>query len=111
MPRRSLARVHSIFLQMIQQNFVIPPNHSRSRKGDDANHVWEVRHAGLLGLKYEVAVRGDLFERPDIKQEEMDVDDAGREVLRGVVDVAVLGYVDYISCKHKSVALIHNAAV
>ncbi|KAG6898919.1 hypothetical protein C0993_002768 [Termitomyces sp. T159_Od127] len=80
--------------QMIQQNFVIPPSHSRPRKGDNTNHVWEVRHAGLLGLKYEVAVRGDLFETPDIKQEDMDVDDAGRQVLRGVVDVAVLGLGD-----------------
>ncbi|KAG6903183.1 hypothetical protein C0995_002726 [Termitomyces sp. Mi166 len=94
MPRRSLAQVHSILLQMIKQNFIIPPNNSRPRKGD-ATHVWEVRHAGLLGLKYEVAVRGDLFEKPAIKQEEdMDVDDAGREVLRGVVDVAVLGLGD-----------------
>ncbi|KAH0584000.1 hypothetical protein H2248_009577 [Termitomyces sp. 'cryptogamus'] len=95
MPRRSLAQVHSVLLQMIQQNFDIPPNNSRPRKGDDTNHVWEVRHAGLLGLKYEVAVRGDLFEKPAIKQEEdMDVDEAGREVLRGVVDVAILGLGD-----------------
>ncbi|KAG6818211.1 hypothetical protein H0H87_000116 [Tephrocybe sp. NHM501043] len=95
MPRRSLAQVHSILLQMIQQNFDIPANSSQPRKGDDTNHIWEVRHAGLLGIKYEVAVRSDLIEAPSVKQEgDMDVDNTGRAVLRGVVDAAVLGLGD-----------------
>ncbi|KAG6911440.1 hypothetical protein DXG01_014514 [Tephrocybe rancida] len=95
MPRRSLAQVHSILLQMIQQNFAIPAPSSQSRKGDETNHIWEVRHAGLLGIKYEVAVRGDLFEGSPVKlEEDMDVDDTGRAVLRGVVDAAVLGLGD-----------------
>ncbi|KAF7353641.1 TBP associated factor [Mycena venus] len=87
----------------------------------DKTHVWEVRHAGLLGIKYEVAVRSDLFalkalakaeedsaamtvdsevkrEQEDsaIKQEESDsdFDENGREVLRGVVEAAILGLGD-----------------
>jgi TATA-binding protein-associated factor len=57
-------------------------------------HVWEVRHAGLLGIKYEVAVRSDLFTASPVKEENSDVDSSGREILRGVVDAAVLGLVD-----------------
>lgn len=53
--------------------------------------MWEVRHAGLLGVKYEVAVRTDLFETDAVKQEDDDMGEVGKEVLRGVVDAAVLG--------------------
>ena len=42
--------------------------------------VHALRHAGLLGIKYEVAVRSDLVAA-----------EGGKEVLRGVVDAAVLG--------------------
>ncbi|KAG6814294.1 hypothetical protein H0H92_013419 [Tricholoma furcatifolium] len=94
MPRRSLAQVHSILLQMIQQNFVIPESSSQSRRGQATNHIWEVRHAGLLGIKYEVAVRSDVFDLPPVKLEDMDVDGSGRDVLRGVVDAALLGLDD-----------------
>lgn len=45
--------------------------------------MWEVRHAGLLGIKYEVAVRNDLVDDAE--------DEAAKKILRGVVDVAVLG--------------------
>lgn len=55
--------------------------------------MWEVRHAGLLGVKYEVAVRTDLFETDTVKKEEDDMGEVGKDVLRGVVDAAVLGYV------------------
>ncbi|RDB21258.1 putative helicase mot1 [Hypsizygus marmoreus] len=88
MPHRSLTHVHSILLQMIKQDFDIPANSARSSPADDEkNHVWEVRHAGLLGIKYEVAVRSDLF---DYHGGEFD----GKEVLRGVVEAAVLGLSD-----------------
>lgn len=53
--------------------------------GRPRGHVWEVRHAGLLGIKYEVAVRSDLV---DTAEEE-----DGKKILRGVVEAAVLGYV------------------
>ncbi|KAF8558525.1 hypothetical protein OG21DRAFT_1504270 [Imleria badia] len=89
MPLRSVGHVHTILLQMIRQEFTLPSTAKAGNK-DDRNHVWEVRHAGLLGIKYEVAVRSDLFDTP--KDEESG--DAGREILTGVVDAAVLGLSD-----------------
>ncbi|KAF8130463.1 SNF2 chromatin remodeling protein [Mycena galopus ATCC 62051] len=129
MPRRSVGHVHAILLQMIQQDLPALPQQTngngRTRgKGKkaasaeaDKTHVWEVRHAGLLGIKYEVAVRNDLFapktikaedpaamavdgdvkqEQSVVKQEESDseFDEKGREVLRGVVEAAILGLGD-----------------
>ncbi|KAJ7684613.1 SNF2 superfamily chromatin remodeling protein [Mycena polygramma] len=134
MPRRSVSHVHAILLQMIQQDVPAPLTNGRAGKGKgkpkgapaeaDKTHVWEVRHAGLLGIKYEVAVRSDLFaskagvkmedamvvdseEKQDdglVKQEEGAVkredegdsnfDETGREVLRGVVEAAILGLGD-----------------
>ncbi|KAH7908585.1 hypothetical protein BJ138DRAFT_1157339 [Hygrophoropsis aurantiaca] len=85
MPRRSVTHVHSILLQMIRQDFA--PKIQSSK--DDKSHVWEVRHAGLLGIKYEVAVRNDLFEATADQET-----DAGKEILQGVVDAAVLGLGD-----------------
>ena len=46
-----------------------------------AEFAWQVRHAGLVGIKYEVAVRPDLFDDPM----------NGKEVLKGVVEAAVSG--------------------
>ncbi|KAI9569000.1 hypothetical protein HD554DRAFT_2094527 [Boletus coccyginus] len=89
MPRRSVGHVHSILLQMIRQEFTLPST-AKAGKKDDRNHVWEVRHAGLLGIKYEVAVRSDLFDA----QKDEDSGHAGREILTGVVDAAVLGLGD-----------------
>lgn len=75
---------------MIRQDFTLP---SKAKVGkDDRNHVWEVRHAGLLGIKYEVAVRSDLFDAP--KDEESG--DTGSAILTGVVDAAVLGYINFL---------------
>lgn len=69
---------------MIRQDFPIPANNVKPGKQSDKAHVWEVRHAGLLGIKYEVAVRSDLVDSDDDMAQ-------GREVLKGVVDAAVLG--------------------
>lgn len=83
MPRRSALRVHAILLEMIRQDFPIPQkpaNGAQKGRQSEKGHVWEVRHAGLLGIKYEVAVRSDLVAA-----------EGGKEVLRGVVDAAVLG--------------------
>lgn len=93
MPRRSVAHVHSILLQMIRQDFTSPSsNGADGKKQKEYSHVWEVRHAGLLGIKYEVAVRSDLFESSKtIKSENGDFDATGIEILTGVVDAAVLG--------------------
>jgi len=97
MPHRSLVHVHAILLQMIQQDFPIPVQGKKSKANDGKNHIWEVRHAGLLGIKYEVAVRNDLFDQHPPKQEEHS-GDAGKAVLQGVVDAAILGCVSYKSC-------------
>lgn len=78
---------------MIQQDFIAVPKSNQSKENKEKSHVWEVRHAGLLGVKYEVAVRTDLFETNRIKGEDDDMGDVGKEVLKGVVDAAVLGYV------------------
>ncbi|KDQ06750.1 hypothetical protein BOTBODRAFT_39402 [Botryobasidium botryosum FD-172 SS1] len=86
MPRRSVVHVHRILLQMILQDSVkVEPRMQSKSNGKGKQHVWEVRHAGLLGIKYEVAVRSDLVEREE---------GGGKEVLKGVVDAAVLGLSD-----------------
>lgn len=100
MPRRSVLHVHDILLQMIRQDFPLPPkpvNGKGSARARDTNHVWEVRHAGLLGIKYEVAVRKDLVEASAKVEEDVKIEDGvpseGRVVLQGVVDAAILGSV------------------
>ncbi|KAI0247046.1 SNF2 chromatin remodeling protein [Lactifluus subvellereus] len=60
MPPRSVLHVHSVLLQMIRQDFTIPTG--AKGPGKEKSHIWEVRHAGLLGIKYEVAVRSDVVE-------------------------------------------------
>lgn len=92
MPRRSLFHVHSVLLQMIRQDFAA---NSKALADTERGHIWEVRHAGLLGIKYEVAVRSDMFEgSPHVKQEDEDLShNDGRTVLQGVVEAAILGCV------------------
>lgn len=96
MPRRSLHHVHSVLLQMIRQDFS-PLLNGTPQTPKERGHIWEVRHAGLLGIKYEVAVRGDLFdeiplkEETLVKREDVDLGIDGQEVLRGVVEAAILG--------------------
>lgn len=108
MPRRSVLHVHAALLQMVQlspsinnnadsSSTALVPNGKATNgkgkgKGSDKNRAaglkektgefaWQVRHAGLVGIKYEVAVRADLFDDPAY----------GHEVLQGVVDAAVSG--------------------
>ena len=105
MPRRSVLHVHNILLEMIRQDFPVvikPVGGHPNGKQSDSGHVWQVRHAGLLGIKYEVAVRSDLFAiepvqvEAAVKTEDVEMRDGttnsqGKEVLKGVVDAAVLG--------------------
>ena len=106
MPRRSVLHVHAALLQMVQLSPASSSLHSTATSnekpngkgkgkatngatgGKTAEFAWQVRHAGLVGIKYEVAVRQDLFDDP------MD----GKGVLKGVIDAAVSGWV-YISLK------------
>ncbi|KAG8861908.1 TATA-binding protein-associated factor mot1 [Tulasnella sp. 330] len=107
MPRRSIIHVHNVLLDMIFQRQGAPDglpqiangngyghgpvNGKGNGKGNgnggrspSMNHVWQVRHAGLLGMKYEVAVRSDL----------VDEEQGGKEILKGVVEAALLGLGD-----------------
>ncbi|KAL9933818.1 hypothetical protein V8E36_007476 [Tilletia maclaganii] len=74
MPLGSVQAVHRALVQMIRQEG--DPTHrpqgssKRSRKPEavtfrrkrgDPGYAWEVRHAGFLGLKYEVSARLDLL--------------------------------------------------
>jgi TATA-binding protein-associated factor len=89
MPRRSVAHVHAVLLQMIRQDFGTSPQITSKDTETDKGHVWEVRHAGLLGIKYEVAVRSDLFEG---KSDQDDMGDSfGKGMLSDVADAAILG--------------------
>lgn len=95
MPRRSVLHVHSILLQMIRQDFslgatinTLPSTTKNDGALRERTHVWEVRHAGLLGIKYEVAVRSDLVQADDTKEES---EPSNRKILRDVVDATVLG--------------------
>ena len=103
MPRRSVLHVHNILLEMIRQDFPVtikPVNGHPKGKQNEQGHIWQVRHAGLLGIKYEVAVRSDLVmvkSSNAVKSEDIemndDMDDGGKGVLKDVVDAAVLGCV------------------
>lgn len=70
MPRRSVLHVHSVLLQMIRQDFTLPTG--AKGPGKEKSHIWEVRHAGLLGIKYEVAVRSDVVEEERVGTEDED---------------------------------------
>jgi TATA-binding protein-associated factor len=90
MPRRSLSTTHEILLKMARQEFC--------SEDEGMPYVWQVRHGGMLGLKYEVAVRKDLFVM-DTKEEEEELFDEtlntevsqNTEFLRSVVSTAILG--------------------
>lgn len=97
MPHNSLLHVHSVLLQMIRQDFTITIP-KKSDKEPERGHVWEIRHAGLLGIKYEVAVRSDLFESEVLKKEDESSTLYGRQMLEDVVDAAILGYSIWFLC-------------
>ncbi|CAG8585707.1 17161_t:CDS:10, partial [Cetraspora pellucida] len=68
MSPQGVENVHRVLLQMIYQTDV---------QGDKPS-IWEVRHAGMLGLKYAVAVRKDLV----------------NTILDGTVGAVILGLKD-----------------
>lgn len=78
----------------VKPTFPLPKSNGANgaaQKKNGRQYVWEVRHAGLLGIKYEVAVRSDLVQDNSVKMENEDIASSGKEVLRGIVDAAVLG--------------------
>ncbi|EST08987.1 SNF2-related [Kalmanozyma brasiliensis GHG001] len=115
MPESSILSVHNVLLQMICQDHAAEGAATDFKAGFAAKrgkkgYVWEVRHAGLLGLKYEVVVKKDLLmssavvkgELDGVKKEEEDRKSlSGRDaeidagaMLRDVVEVAILGLKD-----------------
>ncbi|KAF8334134.1 uncharacterized protein EI90DRAFT_3051180 [Cantharellus anzutake] len=100
MPRRSVLHVHKALLEMIRVSASSPlkqaPPKATTRRGKapangdakangQGNEIaWQVRHAGLVGIKYEVAVRTDLFD--DMEH--------GLDILQEVLDAAVSGMRD-----------------
>lgn len=83
--------VHGVLVQMIRQDWAKRGKEAAGREKWE-RFSWEIRHAGLLGLKYEVAVRSDLLggtaKSEDVKME------VGKEeegwLMKDVVDVAIL---------------------
>ena len=56
----AVAEVHECLMGMIKQPWA-KRGKAAEGLGRGEKFAWEVRHAGLLGVKYEVAVRGDLL--------------------------------------------------
>lgn len=95
MPKRSLMATHEILLKMAMQDF--------SASDPDKPYIWQVRHGGMLGLKYEVAIRRDMFiQESDTSKEEPGISldmntqpsDEGlkqNDILKSVVSSAILG--------------------
>jgi TATA-binding protein-associated factor len=96
MTRSSVSIVHGYLMDMIAQPW------QKVEGGHRKGYAWEVRHAGLLGLMYEVAVRPDIIAEPqDIKPaaSELEADgdiemaDGRRyQFLEKVLAAAMLGY-------------------
>jgi TATA-binding protein-associated factor len=90
----TVMEVHQAFLAMVRQPW--------AKRGKDEAGIarkesekfrWEVRHAGLLGIKYEVAVRGDLLVPTiTVKSEgrEGDVKPQVGSLLHDIVDATIL---------------------
>lgn len=111
MPLSSIVSVQRILIDMVEQGGA-PPSRgldgaraiskipTKVGKGveERGKYVWQVRHAGLLGLKYLVAVKGDLLRHGDVTKSElqMELDEKpirSHALLKGVLDAALLGYV------------------
>ena len=98
----SVREVHRTLMGMVQQSWAT----RTGGKDTGERFTWEVRHAGLLGLKYEVAVRSDLLgpvkaEKVDLKLEEGDVkpnvEIEEMDLLGDVVHAVILAYVPVVS--------------
>lgn len=73
---------HGVLLQMVRRNFPIPVELTNEKTfSGDKSHMWEVRHASC---------RASSMRSWGTDVSGMDVDD-DKEVLRGVIDAAVLG--------------------
>lgn len=105
MAPQTVAAVHRILVAMVRQgggplDSTSKVNLEDKGKGVARKYVWQVRHAGLLGLKYLVAVRGDVLRAPlrgvDSFSDKVKLEDGieagdARGLLREVVAAALLG--------------------
>ncbi|GAA6004805.1 DNA-binding ATPase [Rhodotorula paludigena] len=112
MPASSASEVQRILVDMVHQRGAV-----RSSNGDSSadaskpKYIWQVRHSGLLGLKYFVAVQGHLVRgepvavKPEpglsgVKMEDEDVKPAvgaaaeSQRMLKSIVDAALVGLRD-----------------
>ncbi|OCF37798.1 TATA-binding protein-associated factor [Kwoniella heveanensis BCC8398] len=91
--------IHTTLMGMVRQPWA---KRGKEAEGRDKSEkfAWEIRHAGLLGLKYEVAVRGDLLgvsSDENVKMEvdvKPDVEKVELDLLKDVVAAAVLALED-----------------
>lgn len=120
MPPSSIVSVQRILIDMVEQDGA-PPSLGLSDKLEQqkaitiddksqrGKYVWQVRHSGLLGLKYLVAVKGDMLRidiggedvemkaeedvKPaSVKMEDVSIDPStSHTLLKNVVDAALLG--------------------
>ena len=83
----SVREVHETLMAMVRQSWA----RRGGLKETGERFAWEVRHSGLLGLKYEVAVRTDLL-CGTVKMEDAkpDVELEGLDLLSDVVTAAIL---------------------
>lgn len=92
LPDEAVYEVHATLLDMVKQPWAKrgkQPDGQERKEGEKFR--WEVRHAGLLGIKYEVAVRGDLLMgglKPEDGME--DIKPTVRGMLHDVVDAAIM---------------------
>ena len=88
----AVLEVHHALLTMVRQPWARRGKDTSGKERTEGEKFrWEVRHAGLLGLKYEVAVRGDLLQAPvRVKSEGEDVKPETGSLLQDVVDAAIL---------------------
>ncbi|KAK4051936.1 TATA-binding protein-associated factor mot1 [Microbotryomycetes sp. JL201] len=105
----SVIHVQRILVDMVSQGGAPPSAGLDSRSAPSASsstdkkYVWQVRHSGLVGLKYLVAVKGDLLretssslarmavdQKPSIEALQVDTN----ALLKIVVDAALIGLKD-----------------
>lgn len=108
MSSNSIVEIKKILVEMIEQegsepmkgldDFSIAKGKERIENGT-GKYVWQVRHAGLLGLKYLVAVRNDLLRSGEAKEVVVKEEDGDikmktfseLDLLRDVVNASLLG--------------------